>query len=229
MKRLREWFDGLGERERRLVVIFGAVIAAFVLLMVPYLSSMALDSRREEIKEFRSAIAAVQNSRDKVADRHLKRDAITARYSNKAPPLAGFIESAAKAANIAIPESQDLSEVPHGKRFVERSTQVRLRKVGMLSLVRMLEKIEGSGYPVVVSKLHIRRRGGETDSYDIELNVSSFDPTASASGKEAKGEGKVDSKGDGGKADTKTDAGAETKPEPRTADSARPVSSGDVR
>ncbi|MBI5531483.1 MAG: type II secretion system protein M [Deltaproteobacteria bacterium] len=225
MKRLREWFEGLGERERRLVVIFGAVIAAFVLLLVPYLSSMALDSRREEIKELRAAIAAVQGSRDKVADRHVKRDAIAARYANKAPPLAGFIESAAKAANIAIPESQDLSEVPHGKRFVERSTQVRLRKVGMLSLVRMLEKIEGSGYPVVVSKLHIRRRGGETDSYDVELNVSSFDQTAAAAGKEPKG----DAKGDAGKLDTKADAKAEAKPEPKAAESARPASSGDAR
>jgi general secretion pathway protein M len=221
MKRLREWFDGLAERERRLLIIFVAVVGAFVLLIVPYLASIALDSRRDEIKEFRTAIATVQASRDKVADRHVKRDTIAARYSNKAPPLAGFIESAAKGANIAIPESQDLSDIPHGKRFVERSTQVRLRKVGMLALIRMIEKIEGSGFAIVISKLHVRRRGGETDSYDVEMSVSAYDPTASGSSKEAK----VDTKTDAGKPDPKADAA----PEAAATGSARPVGSGDVQ
>lgn len=214
MKRLREWLDGLSERERRMVLVFAAVIAVFVLLAVPYLSSLTLNSRRDEIKELRSAISKVQGARDKVQDRHVKRDAIASRYANKAPPLGGFIESAAKSAAITIPESQDLSDVPHGKRFVERSTQVRLRKVGMLALIRMMEKIEGSGFPVLISKLHIRRRGGETDSYDVEMNVSAFDHTT-APGKEPKAESAA-----------KPDARAADKPDARPADSAHPAGDG---
>ncbi len=184
MKRLREWFDGLAERERRLIVVFGAVVGVFCLFIIPYLVSLTLDSRREEVGELRKAIAMVQNARDKVAGRQHKRDTIAARYANKAPPLAGFIESSAKSANLAVPESQDLSDLPHGKKFTERSTTIRLRKVGMLALTRMLEKIEGSGHPVVISKLHIRKRGGETDSYDVEMNVSAFDTVSS--GKDAR-------------------------------------------
>lgn len=190
MKRLREWFDGLAERERKLVLVFAGLLLASMLLAVPFLSSRVLDSRREEIDEFRSAISSVQNARDKIADRQLKRGVITARYARPAPPLGGFIESAAKAAAVTIPESQDLSEVKHGKNFVERSTQVRLRKVGMLALVRMMEKIENSGFPVVISKLHVRKRGGETDSYDVEMNVSAFDHTAPPAKASATGEDK---------------------------------------
>jgi general secretion pathway protein M len=219
MKRIREWFDGLGERERRLVLIFAGVMSLFVLLAVPYLSSLALSSRREEIEELRTAISAVHNARDKVADRQVRRGAIAARYANQAPPLGGFIESAAKSASITIPESQDLSEVKHGKRFVERSTQVRLRKVGMLSLVRMLEKIETSGFPVVVSKLHVRKRGGEPDSYDIEMNVSAFDHTSPT--------GKAEAKGDVPEARSeKPDTAASAKPEDSPT---APSESGDRR
>jgi general secretion pathway protein M len=180
MKRLREWFSGLGDRERRLVLLLLGMAGLFVLFIVPYLVSAALSSRREEIKDLRGAISVVQASRDRVAMRASKREALNARYSSPAPPLAGFLETAAREAGLAIPESQDLSEVNHGKRFKERSTVVRLRKVGMLALVRLLEKIEASGYPVVISRLHIRRRGGETDSYDIELNVSAFDSTSAS-------------------------------------------------
>jgi general secretion pathway protein M len=45
----------------------------------------------------------------------------------------------------------------------------------MLSLSRFLESIEKSGFPVVVSRLNIRKRNGEADSYDVEVGVSSYD------------------------------------------------------
>jgi general secretion pathway protein M len=207
MKRLREWFSGLADRERRLVALLMGAMGLFFVFIIPYLVSMTLSSRRDEIKELRGAISFVQSSRDRVAQRSTKRGALAARYGSPAPPLAGFLETAAHEAGLAIPESQDLSEVNHGKRFKERSTVVRLRKVGMLALVRLLEKIESSGYPVVISRLHIRRRGGETDSYDVELNVSAFDSTtASASGPHAESPKALES--------------ARSSPPPRTAASA---------
>ncbi len=50
----------------------------------------------------------------------------------------------------------------------------------MLALARLLESIEKSGYPMAVTKLNIRRRSGEPDSYDVDLGVSSYDRTAAA-------------------------------------------------
>ena len=65
--------------------------------------------------------------------------------------------------------------VPDGKRYEERSTKIVLRKVGMLSLVTFMEKLETSGHPVTISRLNIRKRGTEPDSYDVEMIVSAFD------------------------------------------------------
>jgi hypothetical protein len=50
-----------------------------------------------------------------------------------------------------------------------------LRRVGMLSLAKFLERIEKSSYPIVLSRLNIRKRGTEDDSFDVELIVSAFD------------------------------------------------------
>jgi hypothetical protein len=68
--------------------------------------------------------------------------------------------------------------VPHGKRFEERSTKITLRKVGLLKLVKFLEKIEHSGHPVRISQFDMRKRGSEPDSYDVDIVVSAFDRKA---------------------------------------------------
>lgn len=182
MKRLRDWWDGLAERERRLFVVFVALLGAFLILLIPYAASATLSGIRQQNEELRSAINLVQSSRGKLEEIKARREAIAARYSNPAPQLAGFIENAARQSNIDIPESQDRADQPHGKKFVERSTVVRMRKVEMLPLVRTLERIEGSGHPLVVSRLSIRKRGREPDSYDVELGVSAYDSTKTGPG-----------------------------------------------
>jgi general secretion pathway protein M len=47
----------------------------------------------------------------------------------------------------------------------------------MLPLAKFVESIEMSGYPVAVTRLNIRKRSGEADSYDVEFGVSSYDRT----------------------------------------------------
>lgn len=170
-----KWLEELSARERRLVMGLGAVLVAMLLLLVPYGISSMTRGRRAANKELRDAISRVQASKAMVRARKEKREEVAARYAKKAPKLAGFLEQTAKEQKIEVPESQDKPEVPIGKRYVERATVVRLRRVAGLPLLRFLEKIEGSGYPVAVTRLNVRRRTGDKDSYDVELGVSAYD------------------------------------------------------
>jgi general secretion pathway protein M len=177
LARLRDWFDKLAPRERRLMSALVAVFAVFLLLLVPLALSVSLSSRRESNKALTEAIASIRGAREEVQKRQERRDAIIARYANRAPALAALLEKAARDNHLEIPESRDLPEVPHGKKYVERGTVVRLRKSGMLALSKMLEQIEQQRLPVSISRLNVRRRGGERDSYDVELGVAAFDRT----------------------------------------------------
>ena len=47
----------------------------------------------------------------------------------------------------------------------------------MRPIAKFLEAIEKSGYPVAVTRLNIRKRAGEPDSYDVEVGVSAYDRT----------------------------------------------------
>jgi general secretion pathway protein M len=175
LARLREWFDKLAPRERRLVSWFAVAMAVFILLLVPLGASMVLASRRDANRAIRAATTAIKNAREDVRLRQAKREAIAARYANRPPPLAGVLEKAARENRLDIPESQDRAEVPHGKKYVERTTVVRLRKASMLQLAKMLESLEQQHMPLSISRLNIRRRGGERDSYDVELGLSAYD------------------------------------------------------
>jgi general secretion pathway protein M len=132
----------------------------------------------------------VQDARGRVRERQAKKDAIALRYSKTAPPLAGYLEQAARQQKLQVTDSTPLPDVPHGKRYMEHGTDIHLKKSGMLPLALFLESIEKSGYPVAATRLNIRRRTGEPDSYDVEVGVSSYDrveqPPAAAPAESAK-------------------------------------------
>lgn len=172
---LRDRIERLEDRERRLLGILLAVFAGMIVLAVPLAASAVVGSHRSENEDLRQAITAIQTGRARVRKATAEHDALLQRYARPAPPLAGLLANYAKEEQLDIPESQDRAVVPHGKKYDERSTKITLRKVGMLPLVKFMEKIEQSHYPVIVSQLNIRKRSTETDSYDVDMTVSAFD------------------------------------------------------
>lgn len=175
MNRLSAWFAELSPRERRLVSVFGVLFGVFALLLVPVGLGATLSARRQTNAELRDVIQRVQANKSVIKAKIARREQIAARYAKKAPKLGGFLEQLAKDNKIEIPEAQDKPDVPIGKRYVERSTQIRLRKVPGLPLLKFLEKIEQSGYPLAITRLNVRKRGGDRDSFDVEMVISAYD------------------------------------------------------
>ena len=172
---LQERLDRLEPRERRLLGVLVGVFVLFVLLSIPVGFLTLLSSKRTDNEELRDAINAIQDGREMVRKREAERQAILARYATPAPPLAALLEENARKADVEIPESQDRAAIPHGNEYEERSTKIVLRKVGMFNLVKLMESIAASKYPLRISQLNIRKRGTGTDSYDVQMVVSAFD------------------------------------------------------
>jgi general secretion pathway protein M len=165
----------MNARERRLLGILAFVGGIVLLLAVPFALEALIHSDRVDDDDLRQALSDVQDARSRVRERQAKKDAIAARYGRKAPALAGFLEQTARQHKLEVTDSTPLPDVPHGKRYVEHGSDIHLKKTGMLALSRFLESIEKSGYPVAVTRLNIRKRSGEADSYDVEVGVSSYD------------------------------------------------------
>jgi general secretion pathway protein M len=146
-----------------------------LLLAVPIGLQTLVSSRKSENEELRAALSAVNGARAQIRERQERKSSISQRYGKKAPQLAGFLEQNASAQKLQVTDSVDRPDIPHGKRYVERTTIIHLKKSGMGPIAKFLEAIERSGHPVAVSRLNIRKRSGEPDSYDVEIGVSAYD------------------------------------------------------
>jgi general secretion pathway protein M len=165
----------MNERERKLVGILGVVGAILLIAAVPFALDFYVRSEQSDNDDLRQALADVQDARGRVRERQSRKDMVTARYSHAAPPLAGFLEQTARTQKLEVTESSPLPDAPHGKHFIEHATNVHLKKAGMLPVAKFLEALERSGYAVALTRLNIRKRAGEADSYDVEVGVSSYD------------------------------------------------------
>lgn len=175
---LRDRINQLEDRERRLLGVFVVVFGVFLILVVPVGLTAYLGSIASENESMREAIVSIEESRGVLEKRAQERQAMDARYQRKAPPLAGFLAGIAQRHDIDIPETQDQADVPHGKRFSERSTKITLRDVGMLKIAKLMQDIAQSGFPVSISRLNIRKRGTQPDSFNVQMVVSAFDRAA---------------------------------------------------
>ncbi|MGC4063550.1 MAG: hypothetical protein QM784_02655 [Polyangiaceae bacterium] len=195
---LAKTFERLDTREQRLLRVFSICIGVGVFSFVLFGRELLLGSSRDQDEAFRNAIAEITSSQSALAKAEQRRQTVAQRYARPAPPLAAFVDGLAKESGIEIPETQDRPVVPHGKRYEERSLRLQLRKASLGNLARFLEKIEQAGHPVVLSKLNIRKRISEPDSYDVELIVSAYDrkePAKSDSEKSESSAGEQPSEG----------------------------------
>ncbi len=170
---LQERLAKLEPRERTLLLAFAGIIGAVVFVVVPFYIHKTVQTARDDNQEIRDFIQTVNESRKKIDQHKANRDAMLLRYAKTVP--ASFIDDAAKANEVEISETQKKPDVPHGKKFVEHIATVKIHKTGLVGLSKMLERLEGSGNPVAVTRLNIKPRAGEPDAFEVEIGVSSFE------------------------------------------------------
>jgi hypothetical protein len=165
----------LSPRERILLTGLGVTVTIFVLSLAILEVSSSLDDLEQQNFEDAEALRMIQRNADKLRDNEREQQAQERKFARKAPALQGWLEQLATKRSLEIPEAQDKPDVNLGKNFIERSVEIRLRKIGLSPLTEFMVDVESSPYPVAITKLRVRRRVGESDSYDVEMIVSTYD------------------------------------------------------
>jgi len=162
-------------RERLMLGGLGGTVVAFVLFVILTSVSSSLSDIEDQNLENAESLRFIQRNADKLRQAQRDESARERRFSRKAPALQGWLEGIATKRSLEIPEAQDRPEVNLGKNFTERAVEIRLRKIGLRPLTEFMVDVENSPYPVAVTKLHVRRRVGESDQFDVEMTVSAYD------------------------------------------------------
>lgn len=174
---LQERLDALQPRERRLLGLFVGLFVVISVLLIPIGVSAMLSKKRTANDDLRETIQRLFAERDQILEQQEKNQRVLSRYKTPAPDLAGFLDNHAKTLQIEIPEFKGKPPVPHGKEYEERATEISLKKVGMRKLVLFMEKVAQAPFPLSITRLSIRKRGAEADSWDVQMTLSAYHRT----------------------------------------------------
>lgn len=171
---IRQSWDNLSDRERRLLSAMGAVFLTLIVFAVVWTTTSALSEVEEERDAIRRVLADIDRSAELLAKRDAERRAVEQRYRNKAPALGAFIESRAKEEGIEVRQvSEEPEKVINGYR--RQSVRASFSNVGLRPIVHLLTSLAEQPSAVAVERLLIEHYASG-DSYKVDVGLSSYEP-----------------------------------------------------
>lgn len=180
---VRQGWDNLSDRERRMLSIMGGVLVAVVAFAVVWTTTSALAEVEEERDAVRQVLADIDRAQELLAKRDAERRAVEALYRNKAPALGSYVESRAKEENI---EVRQVLEEPEKNinGYRKQSVRVSFSNVALRPMVHLLTRIAEERSPIAIERLVVEHFG-QGDSYKVDVHVASYEAPSGAQGKRA--------------------------------------------
>ena len=170
---LRESWEKLSDRERRLLSIGGAVFFVMIVFVGLWTTSSALAEVEEERDELRKVLTNIDVAGDLLEKRMAERKAVEARFATKLRALAAFVEG--KARELAL-EVRQVVEEPQKDVGGYRRYSVRLSfsGVSLRPVVKLLASIAAEPAAIAVDRIQIQHYQ-PGDSYKFDLGIVGYE------------------------------------------------------
>ena len=170
---LRQTWDAYSDRERRLLIVLGGTLAAFVLVLPLFLLNSAITSLETENDEIAAALRELDTARDRVAQRQAEVTALQQRYARPAPQLPTYLEAQGRTREITLNQVTNQPD-RQVEGYRQRITRATLQGIALRPLIRFVDDIENSPYPLAVERIHIDHfQPG--DQFNAEVGVMAVD------------------------------------------------------
>jgi hypothetical protein len=173
LDRIRNSWENLNERERRMLSVLGAVVLALLLLLPPVMLSLGNNDLQTQNDELRSVLDQLAIQRPRLMQLAEDRRNAEARYKNKTPPLGSFLESEAKKQGLNLQEVTDQPEKTVGK-YVRRSVTVSLPNTPLTPVINLMSSIVESGHPVAIQEITLDHYQ-VGDVFNFKLGILTYD------------------------------------------------------
>ncbi len=176
MQALRDKWERLSQRERTLVGALGVTFVIMVTLIIGFLITDGLSSMEERNAAMRQALRDLDTQRDSYLRMKAKASQMETRLGGQPIQLQGYLEAAAKEAGVEINEQTERPPVSVGKKFIERTVDLRLRAVTLDQLTKFMKAIETGKSLVVVTALNVRTRDDKHQQLDVDqMSVTTYE------------------------------------------------------
>jgi len=177
LRKLRDWYERLSQRERALIGAMGVTFVITVTLIIGFVVNDGLTTLAQRNSDMRQALRDIETQRDGYLRQKAKLDQLATRLGQAPIQLGGYLEEAAKEAGVQILESNDHPPAPAGKNWTEKSLDLRLSHVQLDQLANFLRRIESGPHLVVVNALLVRTRDDKHQELDVEMGISTYEKT----------------------------------------------------
>jgi general secretion pathway protein M len=172
--RLRERWERITPRERRLVTLLGVTAVVLVLFWVWMTIAGGLDDIEARNDKKREALKSLARFRADKAAGAGETAAPKVDIPDAPIDLESYLERIGKEVGVEIPGYNGLPEAPKGD-YQQVSTKIDVRGVDIVQLKDLLYKIEsGGGGAVVVDELRIKREFREEGKLEATIVVSTY-------------------------------------------------------
>ena len=171
--RVRQALENLNERERKLVMALGGLLAAFILglpLLLMYSGNSDLEMENTEYRELLERLADKGPQYAQMAE---AREQAIRLYNNKTPPLGSFLEAEARKQGLTVKEVNDQPEKAVGG-FLRRSVSASFPTVELTPIMELMAGMVGSPYPVAIEQIQLEHYQ-PGDQYNLKLGILTFD------------------------------------------------------
>lgn len=176
---LRDKWERITPRERRLVVALGGTFVVVVLFWVGFTISDGLAAIETKNKTTRDALRALQSHRAEAAQ-GASSDVPT--IPKDAIKLQTYLEGIANDVGINIPGYTPRTPVTRGD-YTEVSTSIEMRGLSIYELKDFLEAVEKKSDVVAITDLRVKQHFREPEKLDVEMIVTTY-MQAAAGGEE---------------------------------------------
>lgn len=193
---LRDKWESITPRERRMVVVLGV---SFVLVMIIYVSLQIRDGlARLEAKNAKARRALAALTSYKAQARAVTGDDPAKSITSEAVKLETYIYNAGGKAKVTVPAVNSRGQTPKGS-FIAHAATAEVRELSLTQIKDFLEAIESESKIVMVSSLQIRRNFRDKEKLDLNIEVVTWSKVAAAEGDEGDGKGTGTGTAKGGK------------------------------
>jgi hypothetical protein len=170
MEKLRDRWEAMQERERRLVLVLGVTIVVCAFLWVAFTIRGGLSSIEAKNEATREALLSLAEYR---ASGGAKGAADTVEIPAEAIKLSRYLETIIKESGLKSPTYPQEKETTKGD-YTEVSFAIQMSEISVFELKDLLEKIESRNRAVVVRELKIKRKVSDQEKLDVTMTVSTF-------------------------------------------------------
>ncbi len=173
---LKQRWERLAERERRLLELLGLTFVLCVFGVVGFFIYRGLDEIETRNEEVREALRLLDERRDEYLEQRGQQEtSVVAMIGDEAVPMATYLEGIANDVGVDISEQAEQSPQQKG-RFEEVSVEIKLKREGIniQQLADFLRLIETRSPLVVTQRVHVRPFFNQHEKLDVEVTVATY-------------------------------------------------------